>query len=53
MGREQMRWEEKRKEKKRREDKKREREREEIITGDRNSKILSLQSSQFFLDNRS
>ena len=48
MGREQMRWEEKR-----REDKKREREREEIVMEDRDSKILSLQSSRFFLDNLS
>ena len=53
-----MRWKEKRtdemgREKKRKEDKKREREREEIITGDRDSTILSLQSSRFFLDNRS
>ena len=49
------RWEEKRREKKRKEDKKREREREreEIVTGDRDSTILSLQSSRFFLDNRS
>ena len=48
-----MRIDEMGREEKRREDKKREREREEIITGDRNSKILSLQSSRFFLDNRS
>ena len=41
------------KEEKRREDKKREREREEIITGDRDITILSLQTSRFFLDNRS
>ena len=50
MGREQMRWEEKRREDKKRE---REREREEIITGDRDITILSLQTSRFFLDNRS
>ena len=45
--------EEKRREKKRKEDKKREREREEIVMEDRDSKILSLQSSRFFVDNLS
>ena len=53
-----MGWDGKRREKmgkeeKRREDKKREREREEIVTGDRDSTILSLQSSRFFLGNLS
>ena len=50
-----MRTDEKRREEKRREDKEREREREreEIVMEDRDSKILSLQSSRFFVDNLS
>ena len=48
-----MRTDEMRREEKRREDKKREREREEIVMEDRDSKILSLQSSRLSLDNRS